>query len=232
MLPLIAAPGVEHIDISPLLLDARNVLLMTEGGGLFFNWLAPGMYELHNSFLPKYRGRWSFEAALEAARWMFTRSDCLAIVQRVPAISRVMRWSARALGATLEFERKAIWPAKDGLVDVGFWSLRYDDWLRQTPNIAKAGREFHARLDAELKRHGVARASADEECRDIAIGAMYETIRGGHAEKAVALYNGRALFGGFETASLIAKTDATIIEYAGAVIQFLEDGSLKVITCR
>lgn len=60
----------QPIDFSPLVADADNIFLDGEHGGLAFIWTAPFTYEVHVYLLPKGRGKWGFEFALEARDYM------------------------------------------------------------------------------------------------------------------------------------------------------------------
>lgn len=232
ILEQIAAPGAASLDLTPLLADARNVLLMAQGGGIFFNWHEAGLYEVHTNFLPEYRGKHAFQASLAAYRWMFTRTDCMALLTRVPATNRGARMFCGAVGATREFDRKAIWPTKHGLVDVSFWALRYDDWVRKTPSLSEIGREFHARLDAEFARHRALRGEhPDDEWHDRHVGACVEMIYGGQPEKGVVLYNRWARFAGYGMIG-IAAHNPLLIDIGDALLQVIDGSSFKVLKCR
>jgi hypothetical protein len=228
VLPLISVPGIETIDVTALITDPRNVFLMARGGCIGFCIQEPGLYEVHTNFLPVYRGRNAIRASLAAYRWMFTHTDCMALQTRVPAFNRAAEWFCAMVGATREFERKAVWPTADGLVDMSFWSLRYDDWVRKTPALSMSGRAFHQRLEAERIRHGVSEPlHADEDCHDRYVGACVEMVYGGQPEKAVVLYNRFATFAGYQPISLIARSPL-VIDIGEALLQ-VNDSSFKVI---
>lgn len=232
MFPLVSVPGVDHLDVSALIADPRNVLLMGDGGGLLFIWHEPGVYEVHNNWLKAYRGRPALRATLAALRWMFTCTDCMVILTRVPAFNKPAERLAAFVGGTREFARKAVWPTPDGLIDMSFWALRYDDWLRRTPDLINAGRAFHARLDEEFARHGKTPVRhPDEDCHDLCVGALGETIFGGQPEKAIVLYNRWARFAGYGLVSLVAR-NPVIVDIGDAVLQATGDGTFKVLKCR
>lgn len=231
MFPLISLPGQESLDAAGLVADQRNVLLMVEGGGFILVWHEPAVYEIHSNFLKGYRGAYALQCCLAAVRWMFTHTDCMWLLTQVPKFNVAARRAAAFSGATLEFERNAAWPTNDGSVPVSYWSLRYDDWVRQTPGLADAGHWFHEHIEAEFVRHGVVRvAHPDEECHDRQAGACIEMIRGGQSEKAVILYNRWARFAGYHPIALVAR-DPLIIDIGDAVIQVTGD-DFKALVCR
>lgn len=228
ILPFIALPGMETLDVTELLKDPGNVLLMAEGGGIVFCHHDPGTYEVHTTFLPEHRGRNAIRASLEAYRWMFTRTDCMALLTRVPALNPAAEKFCKIVGATKEFERKAVWPTKDGPVDMSFWSLRYDDWVRKTPALIESGKQFHVRLLEEKARHGVSEEQhADEDCHDRYVGICAEMIYGGQPEKAVILYNRWSKFAGYAPISIVSLKPL-MINIASAILH-IEDRKFTVV---
>lgn len=229
----VTVPGLDRIDATELVADPRNVLIMAEGGGVLFLWQEPGIYEVHTNFLKAHRGLHALGVSLAAYRWMFTHTDCMTLLTRVPAFNKAADRFCAIVGATKEFERKAVWPTKNGPVDMAFWSLRYDDWIKQTPDLIASGRAFHDRLDAEFARHGVERqnAHADEDCHDLHAGAAAEMIYGGQPEKAVILYNRWARFAGYGLIALIAR-NPLVVDIGDAILQVLDGQTFKAIKCR
>ncbi len=218
-------PGVEHIDLSPLLVDHGNVLLMAEGGGILFNWheASPGggafLYEVHTNFLKPYRGRHAIRVSRNAYRWMFTHTDCMALLTKVPAFNKAADWFCGFVGATKEFERKAAWPTKDGPVDLAFWALRYDDWVRKCPEVVESGRKFHALLDEEFARLDKTEPNhADDECHDRHVGACVEMIYGGQPDKGIILYNRWARFAGYAEIGMVSRSPL-VLDIGTALLQ-------------
>ena len=229
--PLVSTPDLEKIDVTEHLKDERNVLLMVPGGGIMFYMHDLGVYEVHTAFLKEYRGRNALRASLAAYRWMFTHTDCIGLLTRVPANNPAAARFCRLVGATLEFERKAVWPTLEGPADMSFWSLRYDDWIRKTPSLKKSGQEFHRRLEQEFERHGQPEEQhPDEDCHDLHVGACAEMIYAGQLEKAVLLYNRWARFAGYGTIGLVSHKPA-VIDIGNALLQITGD-TFKVILVR
>jgi hypothetical protein len=223
VLPSITVPGIETLDVTALLADPCNVLLATEGGGIIFAQQEPGIYEAHTMFLPAYRGRYAIRFALSACRWMFTHTDCMVLLTRIPSFNLAATQLARLMGATREFDRKAVWPTAAGPVDMAFWALRYDDWVRKSHTLSESGHEFHEKLKAERDRLGsIEPQHADEDCHDRYVGACVETIRGGQPEKAIVLYNRWARFSGYAQISMIAR-NPLLIDIGDALIQVIGD---------
>jgi hypothetical protein len=227
----IKLPGLEKIDATDLIFELRNYFLITNGGVIAFIYQEPGVYEAHNNFLKPFRGRNAFKESIEAVRWMFTHTDCMILHTKVPEFNKGAEIMARAVGGTCDFERKGTWPTDNGPVDVSYWSLKYEDWLKKTPSLMNAGREFHKHLDAERDRMGAPDDShPDEDCHDLYVGACVETIKGGQPEKAVILYNRFARFSGYEPISLFSK-EPLIVDIASSLL-LVEDQSFRILKCR
>src|SRR6202035_719497 len=215
--PCLSIPGIDHLDIAPVLADQRNVLLLSDNGGILFCWLEPCIYEVHTALRKPERGSHGNNGAHNqnvcraAYRWMFTQTDCMVLHTRIPATNRAAATFAPLLGWIKEFERKAVWPTSDGRVDMSFFALRYDDWLRKTPEVSGSGREFHILLEQEFARHQRAgEQHADEDCHDRSVGAAFEMMRGGQIEKAVFLYNRWARFAGYVPIGLVSRQPAVL----------------------
>lgn len=228
----IKLPGmVADLDVTSIVDNPLNVLLMAEGGGIIFAQAEPGIYEVHTSFLADHRGRYAIRASLEAYRWMFTHTDCMILQTRVPAFNLAAAKFCSIVGAAKDFERKGVWQTEGDPADVSYWSLSYESWMRRTRDPIESGRAFHVRLDAEFTRHGAPHDKhPDEDCHDLHVGACVEMIYAGQPEKAVILYNRWARFAGYGLISLIAKAPL-LIDIGSAILQVTND-SFKVIKCR
>lgn len=203
---------------SSIVSDERNVLLVP--GPFLFVWYEPGIYEIHGN-LPS--------DAFEAIRWMFTHTDCMTIHARIPVF---VQTNIDVLSGifTKEFERKGVWPTNDAPADVTFWSLRYDDWVRKTPELKESGRHFFDHLKAEFERKNATVEFAGEECCDQYLGACIEGIYGGQIDKAIVLFNRWARFASHGAMALSSRKPI-VIDIGNAVLQIL-DNTFKVILVR
>jgi hypothetical protein len=228
--PFVARRGSGTMDVTPLVDDPNNILLMAEGGGMIFHCQEPGIYEVHTAFLKPDREKLSQQGphirnvSLAAYRWMFTHSDALTLLTRIPAHNRAAIVFSPLVGWVTEFELKAVWPKLDGeMVDVTFAAIRYDDWLHKTPDVASSGRWFHQRSEEELRRHGREELRHDDDDHhDLRAGACAEMIFGGQVEKGIILYNRWARFAGYGMISLIARAPL-VLEIDGALIQCADE---------
>lgn len=191
----------------------------------------PGIYEVHTNFLDKFRGRNAIRASLAAYRWMFTHTDCMVLLTKVPEDNKAAAQFCRIVGATREFERKKIWPTKDGLIDLSFWALRYDDWIRKTPSLKESGKRFHDRLDAEYTRLKFEQPlHEDEDCHDLYVGICAEMIFAGQPEKGVILYNRWADFSGYGRIKLVSINPLMID--IGEALLFVKQDTFTVLQVR
>lgn len=224
----------DAIDLSEIIANPRNVLMMAAGGAILF--IAddePGIYEVHTSFLKHCRGKHAIDASLNAYAYMFTHTDCMVIQTRIPAFNKPAALAARAAGFRPLFERKGIWPTRDQkLVDLRFYELSYATWLAGARDaLIASGHDFHVRLETEMARHGVVeKQHPDDDAHDHYVGACAQMIYGGQPEKAIVLYNRWARFAGYGTIALVARSPL-VIDIGNAVLM-IEDQTFRVVKCR
>jgi hypothetical protein len=225
VLPWISQPGDDVLDLSAVVADFRNVLLMTDSGGLLFIQLEPGTYEVHTSFLPAIRGAPGVAIAKQALRHMFVSTDAMGIVTKVPAHNRGALGLVRAVRMSHEFDRSAQWRTADGVVDVGYWALRYWDWLWHADGLTQAGEMFHQKI-GESKSH------ADDPAHDRVVGAAIEQIFAGQTAKALILYNHWARIAGYAPVSVMSESPL-IIDIRDCVLHIdSQQKAVEVIACR
>ncbi len=230
--PLVALPGLEEIDCSPLVSDPRNVLLIAEGGCFLFTQDEPGIYEVHTNFLPEHRGKNVILAAKEAAKWMFTHTDAMILQTRVPIFNKAALVAIKWCGFDFWFERKGGWLDSEGkAADVKYYRLSHENWIDKSAEMVAAGELFHARLDSEYSRHGRKPHSHPEDpYHDRQVGLCFETIFAGQPDKAVILYNRWARIAGYQQISLISRSP--LIIDIGEALLLASENNFKVIKCR
>lgn len=89
-------PGDEDFDPTALIADSKNILLFDEGGGQFFHWKGPGIYEAHSFYLV--RGKDALAKGREAIRLMFDEYGAEKLWRAPPVENRAARWFNRQLG--------------------------------------------------------------------------------------------------------------------------------------
>lgn len=234
----IKLPGMSpgDIDVSAIIANPSNILLMTEGGGIIFAQSELGIYDVHTAFLkPKKNtdgsGPHIRNACVAAYRWMFLSTDCMVLQTRIPAFNRAAIIFSPLVGWRFEFERKSIWPTDDGPVDMSYFSMRYEDWVRKDDILVESGKRFHHRLDEEFERHKAEIDNhPDDEAHDRYVGACAEMVLKGQPEKAVVLYNRWARFAGYGSINLVSRSPLLID--IGTALLMVENNNFKAIQCR
>lgn len=92
--PYIGGDG--PIDPTELVADERNVWLFDDGGGQFFHWGSPGVFEAHSFYLV--RGKEALERGREAIQRMFDEYGAVLICRATPLQNKPARWFNRKLG--------------------------------------------------------------------------------------------------------------------------------------
>lgn len=219
----------EPLDLSPLVENPANIALEADGGGWLLHALLPGVYELHTFFLPEARGKPYFRQAREALRLVFTTTDALEILTRCPDDNPGARMAAALTGFRERGRREGTWnvgtPSECG---VSHQAFTLDDWQARDHVIAGVGSEaLEAIGDAR------ARLAPDEPIPPLddwlarLVGAAVLMVRGGHAAKAVGVFNRTAAFAGFPT--IVALRD-DVLDIAGAIVHVKPDGFGVLLT--
>jgi hypothetical protein len=76
----------EVLDVRPMATDPRGVLMVGEPALGCFACLRvlDGVYEVHAAVLPEGRGEWCLDFGHSAVRHMFTTTDAIEIITRIP----------------------------------------------------------------------------------------------------------------------------------------------------
>jgi len=220
--------GEGAIDLTGALADPKNIALVGEFGGFVFLWDEATRYELHTLFLSEGRGAGVLPAAEEAFRFLFTATDCLEIVTKIPEGNRAADLMARRAGFTPTFAREAAWPDGSRVV---YFTLTLDAWRAKDSALAEEGKAFHQLIEAAKARTGSTMPThADDEAHDRAAGAAALMAKAGNAQKAVWLYNRWARLASYQ--SIEIKTIAPpVIDVRDAVLT-VRSGDLEVLGCR
>lgn len=196
-------------DLSPLVADPSNYLLMGEHGGVLFIRLQNGLYEAHTQALPVMRGAGVLEMAREAMQWMFTRTDALELVSKCPTLR------TRALAKCINgmFDCRVI--GHDGnKVDV--YSITLQNWLAHADHITDAGKEI-----ADL-------LFLPDYCHK-PLGVLRAMFSGGQIMKGIIFYNRWAAIAGTDMAT-ITSLKPTSFTIADTIIVVRENGEVYSAT--
>lgn len=236
VLPEIALPGQDHLELTPLVADLRNVALMCDEGGILAKWQEPGIYEIHTQFTERYRGVSAVRTVREMISWLFLHSPAMELQTQVPDCNRGALALVQAISGRFEFERANAWHGPNGLCGMAYYALRWSDWLYSPwamGGLSARGEWFHSRLD-EAKRAFLMPPDAHvpDSAHDVNVGATIEMIFAGQTEKALTLYNRWARFAGYAEVRLIS-TSPLVIDIQDAVLLIdTKREDFEVLACK
>jgi hypothetical protein len=188
--PHIARESDGVLDLTPQISNGMNVPLFGAHGGLLFLYLDPGTYEVHSLAVKEGRGAWFNAASEAAAHWMYTATDAVDIVTRVPYGNVAARAAAKRMGMRYDFTRPKGTIFHERLVDFDVYTETLADWIATAPGLAEIGQWFHDRLDEEAKRLGIEdEPHAPDDAHNRYVGAAALMARNGLTVKAVRTYN-------------------------------------------
>jgi hypothetical protein len=210
--------GEGPLDLTETLLDPRNIGLVFGGGGWLLHWQEPGVYEAHSMFLP---GSNATTFLKDGLRFLFTETDCLKIVTKVPDDNPRAKGLARAAGFREIF--------RSGKVSCQ--ELTFDRWKTMDDVIAEKGHWFHEKLE-QIKRDAgsVLPVHDDDDSHDRAVGATALMCLANNAAKGVFTYNAWARLAGYQQIDLLSMTPP-VIDVKDAIVQ-IRNGDMEVMLCR
>jgi len=222
--------GTGALDLGPVIRNPANVALECETGGYVLENHGAGQYEAHTLFLPEGRP-FAYDLAREGFRYLFSATDCLRVVTKVPAGNIAAASHAKRCGFEPIFSRSAMWPGPDGPEDVSFQALTFDAWKGRDTQVAVEGRWFHDALEAAKIAAGSAREiHEDDEAHDRAVGAAVLMFKAGNPVKAATLYNQWAALAGYAPLTVLSLTPL-VIDVVDAVVEVASQ-NMEVLQCR
>lgn len=224
-------PGTHELDLSPVVADAANVLLMDEHGGCLFERVGAGTYEVHTQFLPEGRGPAALQAVRDALHWMFTQTDAIEIQTKVPVNNIPALALVKAIGGELHFYRDRVWETAEGLIGVNHYVQTIDAWAGKADTAKAAGEWFHGKLEAaKAQSASGSPVHDDDEAHDRYVGATVEMILAGQIDKGLWFYNRWARFAGYAAVAQIADSPP-VIDIQDAILA-IRPNDFEVLLCR
>ena len=200
-----------RMDLTNVVTNPNNILLMGEHGGVIFAMHQHGLYEAHTQVLPAGRGKWALFMVRAALHWMFTHTIAMEIMTRCPHGNLPALALAKSIGGHFEFTNPRGWIMDLDPIPADVYALTVQDWLRTAPGLVERGRMFHAKLNEEYARLGkTPKELPDDEAHDRYVGAMAEMIIGGQPDKGVMLYNRFAALASYGAISIISRMPLTL----------------------
>lgn len=221
------------LDISPLVYDRRNVLLMGEHGGVLYTQHQPGLYEGHSQVLPEGRGDWALDMARESIAYMFGHTDAIELFTRVPKGNLGARALTRAIHGSFQFRREGGWVIDGQPVFTDLYSLTVQDWTKTAEGLTEKGEWFHNRIDEEFAARGV-KAPDHVDSNTVHnryVGAAVEMIMGGQPHKAAVLYNRWAAMAGYSGIQIVTEKPL-VLDVGDGVMVAVRNNDFWMMTCR
>jgi hypothetical protein len=223
--------GIGELDLSEVVSSPSNFAFEVEGGGFLCIARAPGLYEVHSLFLPDARAGRTYPAMVSAMTYMFTQTDCVELVTRVPDNNERAASLAKAGGFTCKFRREASWPDGETLIGASYLSLSVDAWALASVDCRDVGHVFHDMLEAAKAETGSdLLVHADDAAHDAMVGASVLMAQNGNPAKGVAFYNRWASYAGYSPATLLS-VNPPVVDVVDAVVEAGPAG-MEVLLCR
>lgn len=214
---LLGADG--PLDLTSLVTNPAVITLEAEHGAFLLIPILPAVYELHTLFLPEGRGKAFFRCAAEMFRYLFTRTDAVEIVTKVPDGNRGAALASTITGFRERFHRAG----------VSFRSLDIEGWALSDYVAEAAGNDFHEKLERAKEAAGSPLETHPHDAtHDHIVGAAILMAHEGHLEKGVDFYCRWATFAGYATISIVGPN---IVDVRDALIE-IRDGQVGVLSCR
>lgn len=226
--PWVADATNDLIDISRLVENRNNFLLMGEFGGCLFVKILPGIYEVHTQVLKSGRGEWARNLSKACAHYIFTKSDAHEILTRVPRGHVAAKIFTLLTGFRYEHTATNSSVFRGRTVDVDIYRRSIQEWMAETDGLVETGKWFHRRLNEEADRLGVKKSPhGNDDSHNRYVGAAYAAIIGGQMAKGVAIYNRWAIPARHDTIALVSK-DPPKIKFDLGYLDLTEDNDIRV----
>ncbi len=225
--------GAGRLDLSGMIADPRNILLMRDGGGCLFQWLDAGYYEVHTQFVPETRGPEALRAVRDALWFMFTATDAVDIVTKIPDGNLAATALVRSIKGTFQFHRPHAWAQPDGsMMGVKYYGKSLSEWGKdEADDLSQIGDDFHVKLAEAKNRMGASNPPHDDDnAHDRYVGAAHEMIARGQLLKGVTFYNRWASFAGYAPLAVLSASPV-ILDIQDAIL-IVKGDDFDVVHCR
>ncbi len=215
------ADGV--LDMTPAIAKQENVCLAGEHGVFFCYNYGGGLFEVHSAVLASGRGAWAKAAAKQVVEYMFTATECIEILTRVPQ----GHIGAKALAETTGFRHQFTTPPdclyRGERVPAHIYSLTLQEWWVAAEGMEQRGAAFHAWLNSRVG-NGQGEPHPTDPAHNRIVAVAVAMAMAGRVRKGVVFYNSRCLVARHATISLVSETqirfDAGLLTFADGGIQY------------
>lgn len=209
--------GDGPVDLTALIANPLNVALECDEGGFLFVRGESGDYGVHTMFRP--RSGAAIEAALEAAEYMFIRTDCVRLTTWVAFDNEAAAKLAKFVGFVPLFT--------DDNNGSHHLELTLDRWSATNSALEAEGHWFQRAL------HEAATATPEKppcEVHDRIVGASIWMMSSGNAAKGLWLHNRWAAHANYPPWAALSLQPPII--HTGASIMEIWPDNLEVLACR
>src|SRR5688572_22873198 len=126
--------GIEgQLDLTPIVDNPDCIALLGEHAGQVYHSLQSGIFEADSQCLPEGRGDWMLAATRKSLHWVFTRTEAVEVISRVPAGNLAARALAKAVHLQHDCTVANGW-VKDGKPSpADLFSLPIQVWMKTAP---------------------------------------------------------------------------------------------------
>jgi len=223
--PDVAGQDDGVLDVADVLARPGHVCLVGQHGGFLIVRYDAGIYEVHTAILPVGRGEWARDAAAECTRFMFTRTDCVDLITRVPQGHIAAKALTEMNGFRLQFTTPPDTLFRERLVPCHIYCLTIQEWATRAAGMEESGATFHAWLTAQVgEGHGA--PHENDPAHNRVVGVTLAMVEAGQPLKGVVWYNRCAIAARHPTIGLLSldppqiRFDAGILTMTPQGLQF------------
>lgn len=203
--PWVSGDSKDARDVTKNLEHPNFLGLEDEGGCFIVQQIQTGIYEFHTAVLPEYQGKWAAQFFEQGLDWMFTHTNAIELLTKVPRNNRAAKIACVHSGFEFAFETRPLYPVKDGMVCFDVYSMTIQKWAKLSNNMEDYGQWFHnslevqyIKLDRELKVH------IEDKTHDRYVGMTVLMMMNGFPQKADSFYNRWALMSSYQPISVVS----------------------------
>ncbi len=220
--PFVRGYLLGKMDFGEAVKDPNTVFLAGEHGVMIFHQHQPGLWECHTMVKPSGRGFWTLKFVRACLFWVFTKTNAIEIMTRVPKGNIPALALVRAIKGVYEFMNRRGWVMDNDLIPAEIYSMHVQNWIRDADGLRERGAWFHARLEKEMARFGSKPEHQSDPEQNRHVGAACEMIFGGQPHKGVVFYNRYAAMNDLTQASLIGVSPVSVDIGIGVLV--MRDG--------
>lgn len=212
------------LDITDKVVGTENVCLVGEHGAFFVFKFFPGTWECHTAILPDGRGAWARQFATAGAHYMFTATDCVEILTRVPEGHVAAAALTRSMGFRVQFSTPPECLFRGKRVPCTVYALTLQDWAMSASEID--GARFHEWLNQQVT---VGQPHDPDPDHNRIVSIALDMIKAGQVAKGVIFYNRYAAAARHDGISLLSL-DPPRVRFDAGILAF-EDGQIRFEPC-